>query len=247
MKKLILAAAAAMLTMNVMAQEAVMAGVSQSNSYENSIQVTGKAEREVTPDEIYVRIVINESEMKLKKNVEQMEQEMIAMIKSLGIDTDKNLKIDNMSSGFKDYFLKKGQARTTSSYQLKVNSAAQLGLVYQGLESLGISNMTITKQSHSQIRQIQKEMRIEAIRNAKQIAEELTGAIGQKVGLAVNITDYNNDFYIPAPQTRGDAMYLKSTGGGGGGYETELEFNEMKLTYSVTVRFALDGTQKAAE
>lgn len=247
MKKMIMMAAmAAMFSAGAMAQggDPIMAGNGTSYVYENFIQVTGKAEKLVVPDEIYVRIEINESEMKLKKSVETMEQDMIKMLRSLGIDTDKDLKIDNMSSNFKDYFLKKGQARTSAAYQLKVGSAAQLGQVYQGMESVGISNISITKLSHSRIKEFQREVRIEAIKDAKQIATELTGAIGQKIGRAVNIIDYNNDFYIPAPQARGDVMYAKAAGGANGFYETELDFNEIKLTYSVTVKFALDGAAR---
>ena len=243
MKKIILAAVAAMFSVGAMAQggDAVAAASGRSYSYENFIQVTGKAEKMVVPDEIYVRIVINESEMKLKKNVEEMEQDMIRSLRSLGVDTEKDLKIDNMSSNFKDYFLKKGQARTSAAYQLKVNSAAMLGKVYQAMESVGISNLTITKLSHSKIKDFQKEVRIEAIRDAREVATELTGAIGQKIGRAVNIIDYNNDFYIPAPQARSDMMYAKAAGGAENFYETELDFNEIKLSYSVTVKFALVG------
>ena len=46
MKKIILTAAIAMIAMGAMAQKTM------EKTYENYIQVTGKAEREITPDQI---------------------------------------------------------------------------------------------------------------------------------------------------------------------------------------------------
>lgn len=239
MKKVILAAAAAMFTVGAMAQNPVAAGNGYSYSYENCIQVTGKSEREVTPDEIYVQIVINEKDLKLKNTVEQKEKEMIRTLRSLDIDVDKDLKMDNMSSGYQDYFLKKGQPRTTAVYQLKLNGAAQLGVVFQAMEQIGISNMSIVRQSHSQIKQIQQQMRIEAVQNARAIADELAGALGQKAGKAVYIMDYNNDFYFPVARSE-NMLMAKAAGAMDEAYQTPLEFKDIKLTYNVTIKFALE-------
>lgn len=242
MKKIILTAAVVCFTIGAMAQqEPVTGGINYSHSYENSIQVTGKSERKVVPDEIYVRIVINETELKLKKTVEQMEQDMIGSLRKLGIDTEKNLKIDQMSSGYKDYFMKTGRARTTAKYELKVTGAAQLGLVYQALEADGISNMSVVRQAHSQINKIRSEMRAEAMRDAQQVAEELVGAIGQKLGPAVYILDNSMGSWetLPMMNTRG-AVYMAKDASGGN-YETPLEFNDMNLNYTVSVKFALNG------
>lgn len=236
-----MAAAAAMFTVGAMAQQGpVTAGINESYSYENCVQVTGKAEREVAPDEIYVSIVINEKDLKLKNTVEQMEKEMIRMLRSLDIDVDKDLKIDNMASGYQNYFLKKGTPRTSASYQLKLNSAAQMGMVFQGLESIGISNMSVTKLSNSRIKEIQSQMRVEAVTNARQIAQELAEALGQKIGRAVYIMDYNNDFYFPVARSE-NMLMAKAAGAADGMYETPVEFKDIKLTYNVTVKFALNG------
>lgn len=209
--------------------------------YENTIEVTGRAQKEIVPDEIYVRIVIDETALKQKQTVEQLESDMIKKLKSLGIDTDKDLKIGNMSSAYKDYLFKKNTARTSATYELKVSGVQLLGRVYQALESLGISNMNIVRLSHSQIKEFQNEMRIEAVKNARQVAQALAGAVGQKAGRAVMINDYNNDIYIPGPQVR-EAMYLSKAadGNAGGYYDTELEFKDIKLTYSVQVKFELE-------
>ncbi len=217
----------------------IFPGNGTSNSYENTIEVTGRAQKEIVPDEIYIRIVVDETALKQKHTVEQMETDMIKKLKALDIDTDTDLKIGNMSSVYKDYFLKKNTARTSATYELKVNGVQLLGRVYQTLESMGISNLAITKLSHSKLEEFQDEMRVEALKNAQKVAQTLAEAIGQKAGPAVQIVDYNNDIYVPGPSVRSNVMYAKAAGDTAELYDTELGFKEIKLTYTVQAKFAL--------
>ena len=60
------------------------------------IEVTGRAEMEVAPDEIYVRITINEQDSKGKTTVLQQEKDMVRRLKDLGIDVDKKLVVQDM-------------------------------------------------------------------------------------------------------------------------------------------------------
>jgi uncharacterized protein YggE len=232
MKKIML-----MVAVLISATLSAVAQTAQPYTYENTVEVTGRAEKEIVPDEIYIRIVIDETALKQKQTVEKMETDMIAALKKLGIDTDKDLKIGNMSSEYKDYFLKNNTARTTATYELKVNGVQLLGRVYQTLEGLGISNLNITKLSHSKIKEFQEELRVEALQNAQQVAKRLAEAIGQKAGRAVQIVDYNNDIYVAAP--RADVMMIRGAGAAPQ-YDTELEFKDIKLTYNIQAKFALE-------
>lgn len=256
MKKIIALVAAVIVTTGAYAQDSdilprnmieaarkvspIFPGNGTSNSYENAVEVTGRAEKEVVPDEIYIRIVIDETSLKQKQSVEQMEQEMIKKLKSLGIDTDKNLKIGNMSSEYKDYFLRKNTARTSATYELKVSSVEMMSKVYQTLESQGISNLSIAKLSHSNIKGLQDELRVAALLNAQSVAKTLAETVGQKAGRAVQIVDYNNDIYFPAQMARGDVMMMAKSAGSNDLYQTELEFKNIKLTYNVQAKFALE-------
>ena len=48
------------------------------------LEVNGRAEMEVAPDEIYVRITINEQDSKGKVTVLQQEKDMVRRLKDLG-------------------------------------------------------------------------------------------------------------------------------------------------------------------
>lgn len=208
--------------------------------YENCVETRGQAEKEIVPDEIYVRIVIDEAALKNKNSVEDLEQKMIKGLKQAGVDTDEDLRIGDMSSKYYKQAFRKASGATRATYQLKVNGAVQLGKVYQALEAAGISNLSIIRLSHSKIKEYENEVRVEAIRQAKANAEALAGAIGQSIGKAIYIMDYSAP-YLDTPMARPEMMYaVKDTGAGGGGYETPLDFRTIKLTYNVTAKFVLE-------
>ena len=158
MKRLFLLAA--------MAFVATVAAAQEMNTNENRIQVIGRAEKKVAPDEIYLKIVIKDNDIK-GYSVRDIQHQMIKRLERLGIDVEKDLKVDDMSSAFQ----KRNKAVTTSSYQLKVTSAEQLADVYSTLELMGLSNITVIRSTHSQLDSLRSEVRVAAIRAARKNAE----------------------------------------------------------------------------
>lgn len=69
--------------------------------------MNGTAEKEVTPDLIYLNIVITEKDSKDKNSINSQEKAMIAKLKDLGIDTQKKLLIEDLDSDFQQRFLRK--------------------------------------------------------------------------------------------------------------------------------------------
>ena len=114
MKKLFLAALAALFILPAAAQE-------QPEVYPSYIQVNGRAEKEVTPDEFYLQIVINERDSKGRISVESQQRDMIAALRRLGVDVEKQLKVANLSSEF----FKKNTSVATAKYQLLLHSAVE--------------------------------------------------------------------------------------------------------------------------
>ena len=92
MKKWMILAAAVVLAAPVFAQT--------QEAFPSYIQVNGRSQMEVTPDEFYLSIVINERESKGKITVEIQQRQMIDALKKLGVDVEKQLKVANMSSDF---------------------------------------------------------------------------------------------------------------------------------------------------
>ena len=86
--------------MAVVALMALPAAAQMQEAYPSYIQVTGRAEKELTPDEFYLQIVINERDSKGKISVESQQRDMVAVLRKLGVDVEKQLKMANLSSEF---------------------------------------------------------------------------------------------------------------------------------------------------
>src|SRR5690606_18583674 len=84
------------------------------------LETTAKVDTLVKPDIIYLDILIREKDERNKISVEEMETKMIQKLKSLGIDTEKQLTLSDLASNFKKYFLKQKDIMKDKAYELKV-------------------------------------------------------------------------------------------------------------------------------
>ncbi len=230
MKKLILMAAIAIMAMPVFAQ--------QDEAYNSFIQVNGRAEKEVAPDMFYLSIVINEIDSKGKMSVEKQQRDMIAALKRIGVDVEKQLKMANMSSAH----FKKSTSLSTAKYQLELDSPAMVAKVYSVLGDMGISNISISKVSNSKIDELKEQVRIEAIRNARATAATLAEAIGQSIGKCFYIYDSNSDVM---PAYYDNSVVMRSMAKAAGTVEESvadepLDFKTIKLSCTVNAKFVLE-------
>ncbi len=206
------------------------------------IEVTGEFKQEVTPDQIFISIVINENDTKNKQySVEKQEVEMVKVLEKLGIDVKENLSVSDFSSSFKHYWIKNSEIKTSKNYILKVDNATLAGRVFQQLEAIGISNLNIDHIDHSNIESIRNEVKIKAVQNAKKKAEMLCEAIDQKVGKALYIRENTQNVYYPTmlrAKANGSAMMEDAIA-----FDSapELEFEKIKVEYNIHVCFELLG------
>ena len=229
MKKLIAMAVVALMTLPAAAQ--------MQEAYPSYIQVTGRAEKELTPDEFYLQIVINERDSKGKISVESQQRDMVAVLRKLGADVEKQLKMANLSSEF----FKKNTSVAMAKYQLQLGSSGEVAKVWQALDDLGISNISILKVTHSQLDKYKQEVRLEAMRNARESAQEMAGAIGQTIGKCFYIYDSNSNVL---PVMYDNAVLMRSAKAAAdaesAAEEDPLEFKTIKLEYGVQAKFVLE-------
>jgi hypothetical protein len=117
---------------------------------------------------------------------------MVNFLKSLGINPQKDLATNDLSSNFKFYLLKGKDVLKTKQYILKVGEATTATKVFVKLEEFGISNVSIDRVEHSDLENIKNSMRVKAVENAKTRALALTKPLNQVVGPALNIIDNEN-------------------------------------------------------
>ncbi|MBQ3208356.1 MAG: SIMPL domain-containing protein [Alistipes sp.] len=226
MKKLLVTILAVAFTLPVFAQES-----------ENYIQVTGVSEIEIVPNQIYLTIVLDESDSKGRQAIENQRREMVNALKKIGINTEKNLTMENMSSSY----YKRGNALSKASYQLLLTSSEQVVKVYDALAVLNISDVNITRVSHTDIEQFKSKCRKEAMINAKTVASELAEAVGQTIGACIYIYDSNRGV---TPTYYNDRIVMRSMAKVANEEavieEEPIEFKKIKLNYSVNAKFRIN-------
>ena len=205
---------------------------------QNYIEITGTTELEITPDEIYISITINEKDKKGRVSVEKQENLMLKKLKQIGINLKDDFRVLDFSSNYKFYFLKKTDIHKSKKYQLIVHNGLQLAKVFQSLESIGISNTSITKVSHSKLQEFKKKAKIQALKDAKEKATDYAMAIDQTLGRALYIQENNHNMNY-----RNNSMLNEVVSYGYAKKEMDqvnnLEFKKIKVYASVLTRFEL--------
>ena len=204
------------------------------------IDVSGKAEMFVDPDEIILSIVINEKDYSKKTTLEKLEKEMIKSLKEIGINTKKNLTVVDLSSDINHYKIKKDEIKLSKTYRLKTSSAKEATTALLALEEVGISEINIAQVKCTKIEDYKDEVRALAMKDAMRKAKILTDAINQPLGKAIYITenDYTNARSYPRlmmSKSNGimeDAMVEEAL--------PDIEFEKIKVESRVQVKFALD-------
>jgi uncharacterized protein len=209
------------------------------------IEVTGTAEQEVIPDEIYIGIVIREKYVsKVKVSIEEQEEKLKTLVKALGIDLN-NLYLSDANADYVKVFWWTKDVLTKKNYTLKVSDATTVGKVFKELEKLEITDANISKVNHSKIDSLRKAVKIMAIKSAKDKANYLLAAIGEKTGKPLVIREHETSAQRPFANvnTRGgrsnenqyfvDGIKMKSED------NNEIQFNKIKIQTSIYVKFLI--------
>lgn len=206
------------------------------------LEVQGKADTLVTPNRIYIDVLISEKDVKGKKSVEELENDMITKLKSLGIDVDKNVAMQDMMSNYKKFFLKQTDIQKSKSYSILVYDAKTTAKVFIGLEEVGLSNIRIDKLEHSEEKKLQLLMNSKAIENAKANAISFTKPLGQTVGKAIyigNISERTTNRNYKGSTVMANGI-ITQRNFNAKDYSTNIEFEKITISSEIGVRFALE-------
>lgn len=208
---------------------------------QNYIEVTGKSEMEISPDLIYIKILVNEKDNKNKTSLAERENLMISKLKEIGIDINKDFLIKDISSNFKYYWLTRSEILLSKEYQLIVRDGKTASKVFVELENIGISNVSIDKLDNSNIEKYKKEVKIAAIKAAKDKSEALANAIGQNSGRAIFAQELENNYRNGGSLGATSNIMIRgaSSISGSRSPEPEIDFEKIKLEYSILCRFEL--------
>ncbi|MGZ8552862.1 MAG: SIMPL domain-containing protein [Chitinophagaceae bacterium] len=208
-----------------------------------NIEVTGAAEMEVVPDEIYVSIVLREKNKNNDKwKIEAQEDNLLKKLKENSFDI-KNLSLSGAGGDLQYQVFRKNRVITEKKLQMKVQNVGEVNKLFQILDELEIEDEDISKTSHSEIEKFRKEIKIEAMKAAKNKADYLLTAIGEQTGKPLVIreqvyTAYPTNLYantalqevvVTGYATRNQAK----------GFEDAIAFTKIKIRYEIFAKFGI--------
>jgi uncharacterized protein YggE len=153
------------------------------------LETSAKCDTLVTPDRIFLKIIISEKDTKEKVSVEELEILMNESLKKLGINTQTQLTLKDLASNYKKYFLKQQDIQKSKNYSLLVYDSKVAGKVLAELEEIGISNVKLEKTEYSKTDQMFLSLKQKAVEKAKKQANYIAKALNQKIGNAIFISD----------------------------------------------------------
>lgn len=235
MKRVILLIATLLAALTLYGQQY---GQQQPADLRDKALTTGEYEKEYTPDEIYVSIIIRERDSKGKVSIEEQQQAMMKALKEQGINTD-DLKVKQMSTSY----YKKGQNLAFGQYELKLSTPEEFFTVLALLDGLGISDTKLARIDRSDREQLRCEVAAQAMKNARTKAEVIAETEGRKIGSCIRFSD-NTAIFIPdaAPRLEGMTAGIAVYGNRAADYKdfgVVPQIGTVKITAQVTAEFLL--------
>lgn len=191
----------------------------------------------VKPDMIYLAILIAEKDVKGKISVEEYENKMADKLNEIGINIEKQLSLSDLSSNFKNYFIKQQDIHKSKAYSLIIYDAQTAGRVIAGLEEIGISNVNIEKTKYSRIEIIKLELRSKAVLKAQLQCLAMLKPLNQKLGKAIFISD--NRTQVVHTQEISAKLSLSSKNNNDLN-PLDIEFKKIEVQSTVGVKFIIE-------
>lgn len=217
-------------------------GFSQTKNFIDQpyIETRVKVDTLISPDRIYLNILISEKDTKGKTSVEEFENKMAKKLVSMGIDLKKQLILNDLASNFKKYFLRRQDILKSKSYSVIVYDALTAGRVIVALEEIGISNVQLDKTEYSKIEELKLILKTKAIIKAKNQAETLLEPLNQKLGKALYIADMNsyNNYNLDVRRKGVQAVYELANDQK---FEPiAIDFQKIKIQCEIHVKFKIE-------
>jgi uncharacterized protein YggE len=205
-----------------------------------TIEVTGSAEMEIIPDEIFISVELQEwYDGKTKVPIEKLETDLFAAMQSLNIEP-KDISLSDAGSNFYYRRWKSDDVLLTRSYTVLVHSAEMVIRVYDKLGEIRATNAYISKLSHSKIEEYRMQTKVNATKAAKNKAIAMLQSIDQNAGDAVLIREIDIDYIQPFEYSQiANVAIMEDYGGTREEYQSQLNYQKIKLRYEVFAVFEI--------
>lgn len=211
-----------------------------TNSY---IEVIGEAKRSVSPDQIFIKLILDDSE--LKNSVELTEKLLLEDLKESGLLKENNLFVLDQSSNLYERWLRRDKKINRKEYEIELRNEDEVSKLFLILEDLEIYNARISKLDYSGEDEIKLQLLQSALSNAKLKAESLLKDSKQTVG-NINLLseDLQNILHNSSYFSNSSTVVRRALSGSVSGVSLanntlNLNFQELEFVVKIFVRFEL--------
>ncbi|HIX53977.1 MAG TPA: SIMPL domain-containing protein [Candidatus Sphingobacterium stercoripullorum] len=211
------------------------------------IATKATAEKEVTPDIIYLSVSLKEyylgGNMKKKVEIKDLEKQLFDATSKAGIKED-DLTIQNIYSYQYNPDKKKKEVDFLQSrqYRIKVTDLSKLNQILDAVDSKGIQNTSIAEYDYSEKESVELQLKAEAFQKAKKTAQTLAQNADSQLGDALTINDNSNLSSVTFRPVAAKTMRAYSASADMDGLEEnslDIDIHPMKISVQIDVVFEI--------
>ena len=212
---------------------------SQVGPTKPTIEIAGEAHMEVTPDEIYVLVhMVERYNGREKLTIDAQQQQLMSLMAKKGLDLESVTLSGGNASYVKIPWKTKKDVLATADYEVMVATADDAAKVFEAVDELDISRCRIGRVDHSKREEFEKEVRIDAMKDAAAKADYMLKAVGSKRGATLHVTENQSPNYyaVDSMQVRamGNVAYSKSAS------DFQVSFKKIDLKSNVFIKFEIE-------
>ena len=202
------------------------------------IEVTGTALKEITPDKIFISITLtNKIIDKQQYNIQSQEEKLKKVLIKNNIDLGL-LSLSDATSEILTHKNKDIGYEVKKSFILQLSTADQVSKIAKELQDLNIKETSIIKLEHSKIDSLRREVRIAAIKAAKEKAEYLLHAIGEQIDKPIEIREVVDNPYFRDNRTSNTTLFNVNVSTTKENNEA-IDFDKIKISFSYFIKYAI--------
>ena len=208
------------------------------------IEVTGSAEMEVEPDEVYLSVNLREymKDKTTKVNLTDIDKEFQKALATLKIDL-KNVSVEGANAYYNyDYNYWRNEMKRTDflaskTYILKLPNLEKYNELMQKLDTKGIENAYLQRTDNSKIEEYRQQVKINALKAAKNKAKLMVESIGNQLGDVQFIREINaGNMYQPVMYKTMSNVAMDAENAGGA---EPVQMQKIKVRYEVEAHFLI--------
>lgn len=208
----------------------------QEGFREHFIEVTGTAEREIEPNEIYVMIRLKEfEENRQKTSLEKIEKDFYDAVKEAGIERNR-VQLAGAGSDLEKFRRNDKESFREKVYQIKLTSGQELDKFIRELSPVAVDSLNVTRLHHTDYEKIRLELKIEALKAARVKAQALLQSIGAELGKPLIVRDF--DFPQPYMEMNANVRTMRMDSEQGPAHEP-IEFRKIKMQAQINAQFEI--------